>query len=214
MPLLRKKDISPGCSLAIWDIREDEEELARLAELADEDRAFLRQLGYRPRRLQWMASRILLRSLTGSTALKIAYDDFGKPFLRDSALRISISHSHGRVGLIASGQETGLDIEQVREKIYRIRMKFMSEAELKNIGAAAAHEQLTAYWCAKESLYKLYGKKELHFREHILIDDFEYRGSGTLTGRIAVRGFEQRYRLCYEAEGGFMHAFVLPGDKT
>ena len=194
MPLLLRKDISIDCKMAVWDITESEAELAKMVFLSKTDEKFLEETKHESRRLQWIASRVLLKELCGKSDLIIQYDVFGKPFLENSETKISISHSHNKVALIINKEETGIDIELVKEKIERIQNKFMSDAELENLKAENKKEMLSVYWCAKESLYKLYGKKELHFKENILIDSFTYNKEGIISGRIVTENFNHNFR--------------------
>jgi 4'-phosphopantetheinyl transferase len=42
------------------------------------------------------------------------------------------------------------------------------------------------YWCAKEAMVKIHGKKDLTFAENLLIEPFTKEKQGELTGRIIV----------------------------
>ena len=196
--------------MAVWDISETETELSEMISLSVDDKKFLRETKHESRRLQWIASRVLLKEICGKNDLRISYDVFGKPFLENSEIKISISHSHNKIAFIINKEETGIDIELIKEKIERIQNKFMSAAELKNIKAENKKEMLSIYWCVKESLYKLYGEKELHFKENILIDDFNYNKEGVISGKIVTEKFNRNFRLSYLKLDDYMLAHVLP----
>ena len=141
--------------------------------------------------------------------LKISYDEFGKPYLINSSIKISISHAYEFVAiLIDQNQETGIDIELIKPKIERISERFMSANELLSINKQSL-EQLYVYWCAKEALYKLYGIKNLSFKENILIEDFEYTEKGKIIGKIINNSLNKYYMLCYEKINEYMLVYVL-----
>ena len=65
------------------------------------------------RRLEWLAVRVLLYTLSGEEK-EIAYHPSGKPYLADDSASISISHTKGYVAVALGlpGREVGVDIEQ------------------------------------------------------------------------------------------------------
>ena len=92
--------------------------------------------------------------------IEIRYDENGKPHLSNDSKHISITHSHDKIAIIINDDEkTGIDIELIRDKVLKIKHKFLSESELEN--AEDDPEKLLIYWGAKESLYKIYGLKEV-----------------------------------------------------
>jgi len=48
----------------------------------------------------------------------------------------------------------------------------MNENELTFAGNSSQIAEMTLIWSAKESLYKLYNKKELDFKKHLVIEPF------------------------------------------
>ncbi|MBQ0741343.1 4'-phosphopantetheinyl transferase superfamily protein, partial [Aquimarina celericrescens] len=77
---------------------------------------------------------------------------------------ISITHSFEFTGVIVSDKKVGIDIEKQREKIKLIAPKFTPIEEYKALGDGEdLIRKLTIVWGAKESLYKLYGKRGLLF---------------------------------------------------
>jgi 4'-phosphopantetheinyl transferase len=95
--------------------------------------------------------------------VEIKYDDKGKPYLAKDNRHISISHSHNKLAIIINEHEsTGIDIELIRDKVLKIKHKFLSESELKDANDDV--DKLLIYWAAKETLYKIYGLLEpLHY---------------------------------------------------
>ena len=77
----------------------------------------------------------------------------------------------------------------------KIAHKFTSLEEYKTIpNAAALIRKLTIVWGAKESLYKIYGKKKLLFLHHIHITDFKFEDKKT-TGEIRYDGTSKAYQI-------------------
>jgi len=70
-------------------------------------------------------------------------------------------------------------------------------------------EQLYVYWGAKETLYKIYGKRALHFKEDLLIEPFEYKGKGVINGCISIGEMKETYLLQYEKICDYMLVYVL-----
>ena len=117
--------------------------------------------------------RFLLGKLIGEE-IELTYYETGKPYLKNRTEEISISHSHDMLALMVDKQKpTGVDIELVRDKVLNIKHKFLSDSELADI-AGQPIEKVLVYWAAKETLYKIYAKKSVDFREHLFISNFEY----------------------------------------
>ena len=57
----------------------------------------------------------------------------------------------------------GIDIEYRSDRVKRIRSRFLAPEEEQNIDTAHEEEHLLVYWCAKEALYKLAGRKRWIF---------------------------------------------------
>ena len=107
----------------------------------------------------------LLNHLLNKDA-EISYDINGKPHLVDDTRHISISHSHDKIAIIINTiEKTGIDIELIRDKVLKIKHKYLSESELKN--AENDPEKLIIYWAAKETLYKIYGLKHVDFIKNL-----------------------------------------------
>ncbi len=138
----------------------------------------------------------LLQHLIGDVS-KLTYDDKGKPYLVDDTRHISISHSHDRLVIILNDkEETGIDIELIREKVLKIKHKFLKKVEL--VDANDDVEKLLIYWAAKETLYKIYGLKEVDFVHHLYVKPFIKEASGTIIGEIKLLKFHQLFELHYQ----------------
>ena len=138
----------------------------------------------------------------------LVYDEFGKPHLKNGKF-ISITHSFTFSGIIVSDVPVGIDIEKQRDKILKIAHKFTPFQEYKTIANHdALISKLTIVWGAKESLYKIYGKKKLRFLEHIYIEDFKFENEKT-TGEIRFENETQSYHVHFLEFDGFTCVYAL-----
>jgi 4'-phosphopantetheinyl transferase len=198
MAEIMDKEIGNKGRLAIWHISESLDELLKMKNLSTDDLKRLNSFSYEGRKKEWLVARILAEKLTSEKNTQIIYNECNKPFLQNSKTHISISHSHHLLAVILDEAETGIDIELIKDKILNIREKFMSKTEFDSLQKKNVAEQLTVYWCAKEALYKLYGKRELIFKENLLIEPFQYSGNGILRGWIKNATMNKCFLLKYE----------------
>jgi hypothetical protein len=63
------------------------------------------------------------------------------------------------------------------------------------------------YWCAKESLVKIYGKKDLVFAENLEIMPFNLKTAGDITGKIIINDTKTTVPLYYQVYTGFVVVF-------
>lgn len=161
------------------------------------------------KRLEWLAGRLLIQELLVTmnvTFEGIVKDQYGKPFLRNYPHHISLSHSYPYVAAIVDAEKVvGIDLEQPKEKLLRIAPRVLAAGELTDAG-----ENLTkhcVYWCAKEALIKIYGKKDLTLAENLLISPFELKKEGNITGQIIVKDSTTDIPLKYKVFDDFVVAF-------
>lgn len=151
---------------------------------------------------EFLINKLLDRDCT------ISYDDKGKPYVADDTRHISVSHSHDKLAIIVNEQEaTGIDIELIRDKVLRIKHKFLRDTELADAGEDV--EKLLIYWAAKESLYKIYGLKEVDFIEHLLVKPFTKHNLGTIIGSINLPGFNESFELNYQLLDNYVLVYAL-----
>lgn len=163
MTLFYQKDINDDTKLGIWHIEEDEDFFK--AYVPDH-----RDVTHPHKRLQHLAGRFLLKYLFPyfpSHLIQIA--DTRKPFLADETFHFSISHCGDYAAAIVSRRyRVGIDIEIPTEKVKRISQKFVNEGEFRNIKPLSTAD-FTQIWSAKEAVFKWYGKGEVDFKQHILL---------------------------------------------
>jgi 4'-phosphopantetheinyl transferase len=213
MPLFNTKEVGKRAKLGIWSITEPLDELLKMKKFSQEDISVMESFSHEHRKKEWLAARILIEKLTGQENIQVVYDEHNKPRLKGSKMHISLSHSHGYLAVILDETETGIDIELIKPKIERIKHKFMSDAELNFIRQENNSAQLTVCWCVKESLYKLYGKQELAFKENIFIEPFLFSEKGIIKSWIKNTAMNSRFTLQYEqlnsGSDPYMLAYVI-----
>ncbi len=200
------KDISDESSMGVWEINEPLEDLWKGVNLSVEELEYYSKLRSDTRRQHWLSYRLILPHILSRQDISgIKYDQYGKPYLSLKDLKneegihhISVSHSGRFSALIASGKHNvGIDIERISPKIFKVAHKFLNPRELRIVFPNYAMEGLITLWAAKEALFKLYGRRDLEFRENFQILPFDYKGEGTLQGEIIGRDKTSLYNLKY-----------------
>ncbi len=67
-------------------------------------------------------------------------------------------------------------------------------------------EKLITIWAAKEAMYKVYGEKELEFRKHLFVEEFN---SGNIVGGITIGTFKKTFMLAAETIDNYKMVYVL-----
>ena len=202
MPLYKTLTVSNHAKALIWKIEEPFEQLANGIFLTEENQQRVNNMKSDLHQRGFLSVRHLLKEV-GYTDNDLEYDEFGKPHLKDGNF-ISITHSFIFSAIIISTEQpVGIDIEMQRDKIVKIAHKFTPIEEYKSIANHdALVSKLTIVWGAKESLYKIYGKKKLLFLENIYIEDFSFETNET-TGKILYEGETSDYDIHFLEMEGF-----------
>lgn len=210
MPIIYHKNLPKGGELGVWRIEETEAYFQERLELFPSEVRQLAQIKGRLR-LEWLASRWLLHTLSGRTLRGACLkDEFGKPYLTDSDFEISISHSREVVAVMAAPYTIGIDIQKEVAKIERIEKKFVRPVEKESLQTATRIPHLHIYWGAKEALYKAYGRKKLGFVRHIHVDPFDYNLSvGQTTAAIHKETYHGYYQLFYEKVADYYLVYAI-----
>src|ERR1043165_442364 len=186
MPIHEIKTLSEGTILALWKIKESKAELQEMLNHLIHDVS--KTLNQRESAgIHWLASRVLLQEIFLEQKVHIHKNEFNKPRLEIDGKKyfVSITHSHDFAGVMVSDKhEVGLDIEKIDERINRVAHKFINEDENKFIVNEKAVLYKTLTWSAKEAMYKVYGLKELDFKENMTVLPFELQNQGFFEGRI------------------------------
>ncbi len=207
MALYKTLTISPETRVFIWKIEESIDELKAGISLTEKNLARFNSMKSDLHQKGFLSIRHLLKEIN-LTDKDLIYDEFGKPHL-DKGRFISITHSFNFTAIIYSTKtEVGIDIEKQRDKILKIAPKFTPIEEYKTIANAdALISKLTIVWGAKESLYKIYGKKKLLFLRDIHVADFKFADKKT-TGEIRFNGETYTYTVKFLEFEGFTCVFA------
>lgn len=212
MPLIYHKQLPHQSQLGVWRVEETIEDLRSRLILDDEELAFYQQLNKGKRNLHWLSSRVLIRNLLHTNHfIEVRDDEHGKPRLVNFPYELTITHSEKFAAAMISKHRVGVDIEQIRPKIRRIVHKFATKAEQATLSSNEEHaiRQLFVIWTGKETLYKLYGKRELNFREHMSFEPFQLGSPGSATGYIHKGEFHKAYQVTFEELDGYMLAYTI-----
>ena len=210
MPLKEIQEINSNTFIGIWEITENVNRLLLNIKLSAEEKACFNQFKVDVRRKQWLAYRHVIRELLKAESVEIVYDKSGKPRARGFKHYISISHSGDyAVVIISESQPVGIDIEQISKRITKVKNRFLSDGELNSVSGNDELEKCCIYWCAKEALYKLYGKEKLDFKENILIEPFSNNTEVSFTGIISNKEIRKEYNLYYQKIRDYFLVYVL-----
>jgi len=208
MPLYKTIRVNDFTKVFVWKIEESLEDLTVGIELTEPSKKRVKTMKSVLHQQGFMSIRQLLKQ-AGYVDADVYYDAFGKPHLKDKNY-LSITHSFTFTAIIISEKKSvGIDVEKNRDKIVKIAHKFTPIEEYNTI---ANHEalvsKLTIVWGAKESLYKIYGKKKLRFLHHIYIEDFSFIDTKT-TGVIKYEGHVSTHNIHFLEFEGFTCVYAL-----
>ncbi|WP_423146751.1 4'-phosphopantetheinyl transferase family protein [Rubrolithibacter danxiaensis] len=206
MSLVYRKELDKTTAFGLWKIEETEEELLSQLQLKEHETDYLETLNGGKRHLHWLSTRVLLRKMLGDPAyIDCRIDEHGKPFLTNFPYHISLSHSFEYAAvMISEDKEVGIDIEQIRNKIEKIANKFMTDAELEFICEEQRTHHLYICWCAKEAVYKLQGKRNVSFKDHIHLKPFPYTEKGKFEARLESTEDNRTFDVYFERFEDYM----------
>lgn len=202
MGLYTTKHTDSGASIYLWEITETEDELRQLCNpIPNDEQEELMLLKSESRRKEKLAVRALLNEIFPEKVY-LGHHDNGQPFIPNSLVQISISHTHRFVAIITHPElDLGIDIECLRRDFSAVEKKVLSEDEIDDLSdSKIEHDfQLAIYWCAKEAIYKRMAQSGVDFAEQIELDRFKPRGSGELEAVFIHKdGEEEEFELEYE----------------
>ncbi len=196
MPLHFYKRIDHFYELAVWKIVEQESFfISRLLfTAADEKR--LSEFQNPTRRLEWLATRYLIRYLLNPPDLiEMGAKENRKPFISNLKSHVSISHCRGFAAVMVSDEmQVGVDIEGIHPRIKKIAHKFVNEVEEQMVAEGDEVEKLSAFWSLKESVFKAHGEGELVFADEICIQPTVWPAN-VLEVELRKPGFETSLKV-------------------
>ncbi|MFN3488088.1 MAG: 4'-phosphopantetheinyl transferase family protein [Emticicia sp.] len=205
MPVILEKKYENNISLAVWQITESHDELQAMLPSEILTDAELASISHPQKQVEFFCSRLVIRHLATSLGIKylgIKKDEHGKPYLAGSNWQMSITHTSNYVAAVMHPSEAlGMDMEKPSEKMQRIAHKFLSETE--RTEAENNIEKLCIYWSAKESLYKLYGKRKVIFNENLYVFPFQ-KEQNKITGQLKINDLDEEYSIYVEKIDGYI----------
>ncbi|MFD2161275.1 4'-phosphopantetheinyl transferase superfamily protein [Paradesertivirga mongoliensis] len=210
MALAYHKKLDDSTEFAIWKIEESAEELYAQLQLRDHEQKVLNGLNNGKRNLHWLSTRTLLRQLLNTKHyIDCQVDEHGKPYLPGSPYHISFSHSFDYAAvMISKDKPVGIDIEIIKDKIERVAKKFLVKEELDFIEDKHKIEHLYICWCAKEAVYKLQGKRNVSFKDHIRLQPFPFNQKGSFEAKLEADQECKTFDVFYEKFENYMIGYV------
>ena len=148
--------------------------------IAAEDVASAMRFQNEKRRREHLAWRRIVRRELGAK-VHIDYNDVGAPIVDTADRWISVAHGGESVAVAIADKPVGVDIESINRDFDRVVLRYMTDAE---IALSEDRRWACFVWCAKEAMYKLYGRRGVELRGELRVDSFDSE-SMTLYGGMA-----------------------------
>ena len=137
--------------------------------IAAEDVASAMRFQNEKRRREHLAWRRIVRRELGAK-VHIDYNDVGAPIIDVKGRWISVAHGGESVAVAIADEPVGVDIEAIGRDFDRVAPRYMTVAEL----ALSDDARWACFvWCAKEAMYKLYGRRGVELRGELRIESFD-----------------------------------------
>ena len=206
MPAPTFLSLNDDCTVVLRPITENEPTLRAGLMLTLLEQDDLNGIRHPAQRIEWLACRVAVRQLVerqGLTYGGLQKDEYGKPHLIGGPGEVSLSHTSGWAAAVwHRSRPVGIDIEPIREQFRRVVPRVLSADEIAHANGDPG--RLAVYWCAKEALYKLYGKRNLTFREHLYVEPFA-NGADTLIGHVRLPDHEEQLQIrCFRVGPGLL----------
>lgn len=196
--LTKELDDDYHSRIGVWQITETEEELRSLTSIPSDEMEEISYIRNESLRKQKIAVRALLDAMF-EEKVYLSHHDNGKPYIENSAINISITHTNKYVAVILHDtDEVGIDCESLDRDFSAVEKKALSEDEIEDLDDDRRNEQLAIYWCAKEAVYKKMSQYHVDFAEQIEVEDFKLKGEGELEAVFIHKdGYEEELELHY-----------------
>lgn len=211
MPIIEREYIGDHGILGVWEITESLGELLNMIQFSPEDVKIFKKFKNKSRQKHWLSYRLAIREILGEEKnLEFSYDEHGKLHIANYHYKLSVSHSGNYSAVIISNKHNvGIDMEKITNRINELEDKFLAAFERKRLPVINRQKYLTAFWSAKETLFKLYGKRELQFGKNIFIDFKDINSKGSLIGKIKNTNFEKDYHITYRVFRNYMLVYAI-----
>ena len=206
MPIIEDLTISEDIRLIVWEISETINDLKTEDLLGKDSLKLLNQRKSEIHKKQFLAVRNILKELSIQDQ-DLVYDESGKPFIRNGQ-NISFSHSDIYAAVIIGKQMVGIDIEIRRDRILKIKEKFL-EIEL-NYPGDLNSEKALIYWNIKESIFKTVDSAEIDFRKNILVLPLDLNNNYIKSWYLNDDQIDS-YNSYYKVSKNYTLAYVIKG---
>jgi phosphopantetheine--protein transferase-like protein len=195
---LKKESEEDGTRIGVWQVSETEAELRAMTSIPSDEMEEISFIKSESLRKQKLAVRALLDAMF-EEKVYLSHHDNGKPYIENSALNISITHTDKYVAIILhESEEVGIDCESLDRDFSAVEKKALSEEEIDDLDDEKRNEQLAIYWCAKEAVYKKMSQYKVDFAEQIEVESFRLRGEGEIEATFIHKdGYEEELELEY-----------------
>jgi len=210
MGLLYSRELDNGATISMWEIVESEEELLNLCSIPNDEIEELQLTKSVARRREKLAVRALLNELFDGKVY-LGHHDNGRPFLQNSLIEISISHTSRYVCVLTHPEESvGVDIESLNRDFSAVEKKALSVEEIENLSEKSRNLHLAIHWSAKEAIYKRMSLSDVDFSRQIEIKRFTPRESGEIDAVFITRdGQEMEFEVNYETFDNHILAWLV-----
>lgn len=176
MPIIFRQ-ASSDVQLGLWKIDED-------VSFFEQKIAYRSTAGHDQKKLQQLASRMLLQELHGNFPFEqVRLNAHGKPILESLSSHFSLSHCRGYAAAVLSEKaEAGIDVEEISDRVLKIEKRFLHQSELDRLFSDGHMQRAvisTLCWSIKETVFKWWGKGGVDFSENIIIQSLNGDEKGT-----------------------------------
>jgi len=198
MALFLSRELENGATISVWEITENENELLSLCSVPSDELEELSLIKNVGRRRERLAVRALLNQLFDGKVY-LGHHDNGRPFLQNSIIEISISHTQRFVAVLTHPEmSVGIDIETLGRDFSAVEKRALSEDEIDFLSERNRELHLALCWSAKEAIYKRMSLSGVDFSKQIQLKKFTPREEGGIEAFfIHEDGEEMEFELEY-----------------
>jgi phosphopantetheine--protein transferase-like protein len=210
MGLYFNRELENEALISVWEITESEDELLNLSSIPNEELEELALIRNSARRKEKLAVRALLNKVFDGKVY-LGHHDNGRPYLQNSLIEISISHTNRFVSILTHPEESvGIDIESLNRNYSAVEKRALSLEELDYLSDRDRDLQLAIIWSAKEAVFKRMSRSDIDFSSQIIVKKFSPRESGELEVIFIDKdGDQQEFELNYEIFENHVMAWLV-----
>lgn len=201
MAFFKEIEYTNGTHIYKWSVTESVDNLRNMCNSKGINIDEIANIKAQSRQTELLVEQLLLYIIFNK-ATTLLHKPNGAPYILESDLNISISHTVGYVCIATHPtQLIGIDIELLGTRVIKVRDKFLNENEKRWISKDNITANLIA-WTAKEALFKVVPQDEIDFREHLQLQPFKAVDFGQITynGTVTRTATSQIYNITTDIE--------------